>query len=64
MAELSKVIDLHVDTNGQVRRIIVDGTDIGGWLHGSQVVVASDAGEATHINISLYAPTINYLPLE
>lgn len=63
MADLAKVIDLYVDTNGQVRRILVDGIDIGGWLSGSTVKVVSDAEVETGIEVRLTAPTINYLPL-
>lgn len=64
MADLSEHIELTTLPNGQVVRIVVDGTDISGWIAGSEVTVTSDHDTETRIHVSLTAPTISYTQLE
>lgn len=60
---LAEWIDLHTDSSGAVRRIVVDGVDIGGWLAGTEVSVVSSAGK-TEIRLAITAPLITYNGIE
>jgi hypothetical protein len=60
---LAEWIDLHTDSSGAVRRIVVDGVDIGGWLVGTEVAVVSSGGK-TEIRLALSAPLITYNSIE
>ena len=61
--KLAEWIDLRTDSSGAVRRIVVDGVDVGGWLAGTEVSVVSSGG-VTEIRLALTAPLITYNAIE